>query len=391
MCLYGAFSKISFFSISVFISQVRGIMKTNAKKGEFKMKKIILFPIIMIFALGFFGCGEGGGQGKASVAVFYYTYSDPYISTVRASLDSALEELGVEYQDYDSNSSQTTQAEQVQTAITKGATMLVVNIVETGSDDAARAIVEQARAADIPLVFFNREVSDNVVASYEKCAFVGTDAAEAGHMQGEMIGKFLTENYEATDLNGDGKISYVMFKGQEGNAEAEYRTKYAVEDANRILAEAGKPELSFYNANNRDKYLVDKNGNWSASAANEYMTTILTEYTEKGGNMVEAVICNNDGMAEGAITALNTAGYNTQGGKTIPVFGVDATDAAVALIKNGKMSGTIKQDAEGMAKAIAHLVSNISEGMDIMNGTEEMNIDDNVSKIRIPYGIFTGK
>ena len=365
-------------------------MKTNAKKGEFRMKKFILFPIIALFALGFCACGEGGGE-KASVAVFYYTYSDPYISTVRASLDNALESIGVEYQDYDSNSSQTTQSEQVQTAITKGATMLVVNIVETGSDDAARAIVEQARAADIPLVFFNREVSDGVVESYEKCAVVGTDAAEAGHMQGEMIGKFLLENYDATDLNGDGKISYVMFKGQEGNAEAEYRTKYAVEDANRILKEGGKPELSFYNPNNRDKYLVDKNGNWSASAANEYMTTILTEYTEGGKNMVETVICNNDGMAEGAITALGTAGYNTTGGKTIPVFGVDATDAAVALIKSGKMSGTIKQDAEGMAKAIALLVLNISEGKDIMEGTEEMNVDENVSKIRIPYGIYTGK
>ncbi|HBJ10518.1 MAG TPA: LacI family transcriptional regulator, partial [Ruminococcaceae bacterium] len=38
-------------------------------------------------------------------------------------------------------------------------------------------------------------------------------------MQGEMIGKYLVENYDKLDLNGDGKISYVMFKGQEGNME----------------------------------------------------------------------------------------------------------------------------------------------------------------------------
>ena len=356
------------------------------------MKKFILFLLAVTLTVSLFGCGENGGSASdQSVAVFYYTYSDPYISTVRASLDRELSALGVEYQDYDSNSSQTTQAEQVQTAITKGATLLVVNIVETGSDDAARSIVEQARAADIPLIFFNREVSDSVVASYEKCAFVGTDAAEAGHMQGEMIGDFLINNYERTDLNGDGKISYVMFKGQEGNAEAELRTRFAVEDANKLLKSAGKPELSFYNPNNRDKYLVDKNGTWSASAANEYMTTILTEYTESGKNMVEAVICNNDGMAEGAITALNTAGYNLEGKKTIPVFGVDATEAAVSLIRSGKMSGTIKQDAEGMAKVIAHLAENIRDSRDIMDGTEEMHVDENVSKIRVPYGIFTGK
>ena len=43
------------------------------------------------------------------------------------------------------------------------------------------------RDRDIPVIFFNREVSDAVVNSYEKCAFIGTDAAEAGHMQGQMI------------------------------------------------------------------------------------------------------------------------------------------------------------------------------------------------------------
>lgn len=362
------------------------------------MKKLISLSLAfaLIFTLG--ACmgndtdnALGGNENAKNIAVFYYTYSDPYISTVRTALDNELRALGVNFQDYDSNSSQTTQSEQVQTAITKGADMLIVNIVETGSDDAAMGIVAQARAADIPLVFFNREVSDNVIASYEKCAFVGTDAAEAGHMQGEMIADYLIANYDKVDLNGDGKISYVMFKGQNGNAEAELRTRFAVEDANKRLHDVGKPELSFYDAKNRDKYLVDKNGTWAASASNEYMTTILTEYTESAKNMVELVICNNDGMAEGAITALTTAGYNTGSGKAIPVFGVDATEAAISLIGAGKMTGTIKQDSAGMAKGIAHLVNNIKEEKDVMEGTDDFNVDENVSKIRIPYGIYTGE
>lgn len=37
-----------------------------------------------------------------------------------------------------------------------------------------------AKNAGIPIVFFNREVENSVVDSYENCAFVGTDAAEAG-------------------------------------------------------------------------------------------------------------------------------------------------------------------------------------------------------------------
>ena len=154
-------------------------------------------------------------------------------------------------------------------------------------------------------------------------------------MQGQMIADYLLANYDDVDLNGDGTISYVMFKGQNANPEAEYRTQYAVEDCDAALEAAGKPALTFYDANNADKFLVDRNGTWSAQASNEYMTTILSEYTEANNNMVELVICNNDGMAEGAITALKTAGYNASADKAIPVFGVDATDAAKELIAAG--------------------------------------------------------
>ena len=250
--------------------------------------------------------------------------------------------------------------------------------------------VAAAKAAGIPVVFFNRDFDVSVLESYEETAFVGTDPAEAGHMQGKAAGEYLVKNYDKVDLNGDGKISYVMFKGQEGNPEADYRTQYGVEDANAVLAEAGKPALEFYDANNADKFLVDRNGTWSAQASNEYMTTILSEYTEANNNMVELVICNNDGMAEGAITALKTAGYNASADKAIPVFGVDATDAAKELIAAGSMVGSIKQDAEGMAAAIALLAKNATSGAALMDGTDSYNVDDASAKIRIPYAVYTG-
>lgn len=217
-----------------------------------------------------------------------------------------------------------------------------------------------------------------MVKSYEKCAFVGTDAAEAGHLQGEMIGEYIAENFDAVDLNGDGEISYILFKGEEGNNEAIYRTQYSIEDANRVLENSGKGKLKFYDPSNANKYLVDQQGKWSAQAANEYMTTALTAYNESNKNMIEAVICNNDGMAEGAISAINGAGYNTGSGKTIPVFGVDATDAARQYIADGKMTGTIKQDADGMAAALAHLASNGIEGKSIMSDTENYHVDSEV-------------
>lgn len=326
------------------------------------------------------------------VSVFYYTYGDTYISSVRSALDAALEAAGIKYQDYDSNNSQTTQTEQVTTAIAKGTSLLVVNLVDSGSDDAAKNIIDQASAQNIPVIFFNRSVSEEAVSSYDKCVFVGTDYEMAGHMQGEMVGKYLVDNYDTVDLNGDGSISYVMFKGQEGNAEAIARTQFGVEDADKVLTEAGKSALTFYDSSNANKYLVDQDGAWSAAAANNYMQTILSQYSEANNNMVELVIANNDEMAIGAVTALQNAGYNLEDGsaKVIPVFGVDATDAAKDAIGKGTMTGTIKQDAEGMANTIAQISENYMTSADTFAEVDEANVVG-TWRVNIPYATYTGE
>ena len=378
------------------------------------MKKKLIAAILCVamVATALVGCGSKGGddakggddkkaKSDLKVGVFYYTYADAYISSVRTALDAKLEELGVEYQDYDGNNSQTTQNEQIDTAIQTGTNLLIVNSVTSGADDASTQVIDKAKAADIPVIFFNRAIEGeeteegSIIKSYDKCAFVGTDAPEAGHMQGAMIGDYVVENFDKVDLNKDGKISYAMFMGQLGNAEAIYRTQYAVEDANKKLVEAGKPELEFFDAANKDKYQVDQDGAWSAAAANNYMTTNLSQYNEANKNMIELIICNNDGMAEGAIAALNDKGWNTGDDKFIPVFGVDATDAAKKLIADGKMVGTIKQDAEGMAQCISDLTKNVADGKDMMDGADASNvykISENVdTKIYVPYGVYTGQ
>ena len=150
---------------------------------------------------------------------------------------------------------------------------------------------------------------------------------------------------------------------------------------------------------------MDQTGAWSAQAATDYMTTILAEYSEANNNMVELVIANNDNMAEGAIAALQAAGYNLgndEEGKptstVIPVYGVDALDSAVEKIQNGQMTGTVKQDGEGMATTIMALVSNVDGDAALMNGIDEANgynVDKNedgtvkVAKIRVPYAKVT--
>ena len=375
------------------------------------MKKLLALLLVLVMVVALVACGDNGNETEAptnnsqpasdatedtgnsdtpvgtdlKVAVFYYTYSDTYISSVRTALDAQLDALGVTYQDFDSNGNQTTQNEAIQTAIADGYNLLIVNMVTSGSSDTAKGIMELA--GDVPVIFFNRavdedgvEASASVLNAYENIAFVGTDAPEAGHLQGKMVGEYVLEHYDELDLNGDGKISYAMFKGDEANVEAIYRTQYGVEDANAVLTAAGKPELVYFDANNTSGYQVDLNGQWSAAAALDYMNTNLSQYNEGNNNMIELIICNNDNMAEGAISALEAAGYNTgaEGATTIPVFGVDATDAAKELIAAGKMTGTVKQDAEGMAAAIAQIAKAVGEGTalkDAVAATAESNTE----------------
>ncbi len=352
------------------------------------MKKIIILVLCLCMLIG--SAVSCGRRDEGEVSVFYYTYSDTYISGVRSAIDKIMRDGDIPHHNYDANSNQTTQSEQIDTAIAKGSKLLIVNIVDTGSDDAAKTIVSKAKAAGLPLIFFNRSVSDEVIKSYDKCIFIGTDYEMAGHMQGELIGRDLIDNYEKYDINGDGKISYVLFKGQQGNAEAEARTRFSVEDANKLLTEAGKPALSFYDPKNTSGYLVDQGGNWSAQAANDYMKTILSAHSESGGNMVELVISNNDEMALGAISALQEIGYNKADGRVIPVFGVDATDAAVAQIKSGAMRGTIRQDSGKMAEVIGKIAKNMLSGENILSDVDK-DMLVGTSRVNIPYSAYTGE
>lgn len=369
------------------------------------MKKIFVLLLLVMATIGLASCdstksntaqgsGEESGNLKLNVAVLYYNYADNYISTVRSALDSKFDaNPDISYTDYDGVNNQATQVDTFKNCLSKGFNMIIVNIVDTNSSNAAQNMVNDCKTRNLPIVFFNREVSDEVVNSYEQCAFVGTNAIEAGYMQGDMIGDYLLENYEKYDLNGDGIIQYVMFKGQEGNKEADYRTQYGVENADTKLVAAGKHKLQYYGGDDaRTKYLLDDQGAWSAQQAQDKLSVVLGDHNEANNNMIELVICNNDNMAEGAISALQGKGYNKEDSKTtIPVFGVDATAAAQSLITKGFMAGTVKQDNVAMAKGIYDLVANIDTKAALMSNIDKdhnYNVDETVDKIRIPYSLF---
>ena len=378
------------------------------------MKKILALLLAAVMVLGLCACGSNGGtnggdstkgsdstaDSKTKVSVFWYDESDVYLSSVRTELNNKLNAVGVKYDNQYAAGDQAKQLDQIKTAIAGGSNLLVVNVVTSGTPDVAKDILNLA--GNIPVIFFNRAIGTDgsdveVLKGSNTACFIGTDAPEAGHMQGKMIGDYILAHYDEIDLNKDGKISYAMMKGDEANVEAIYRTQYSVEDANAILTAAGKPELEYFDPNNSNKYQVDQGGQWSAAAATDYMETNFVTYNEANGNMIELVICNNDGMAEGVVSSLQGKGYNKDGGHVVPVFGVDATENAKTLIAEGAMTGTVKQDAEGMALAICETVQAISAGKtvgDALASVQDVRFSiasDCASKLYVAYAPYTGE
>ena len=362
------------------------------------MKKILAIVLTLALVLGLAACG--GGSNDLKVSVFWYDESDVYLGTVRAELNAELEKLGIAYDNQYAAKDQAKQLEQIKTAIAGGTNLLVVNVVTSGNPDIAQNVLDAA--GDIPVIFFNRAIgtdgSDVTFLNKASTAcFIGTDAPEAGHMQGKMVGEYVLANFDKLDLNKDGKISYALMKGEEGNAEAIARTQFGVEDADKVLTAAGKPALEYFDAQAAQKWQTDSEGAWSAKAAKDYMDTNLVSFNESNNNMIELVICNNDGMAEGVVASLQQAGYNKAGAHVVPVFGVDATDAAKALIAEGSMIGTVKQDANGMAVAIAQTVKAISEGKTPVDALASLTDErlsvasDCAAKLYVAYAPYTGE
>ncbi|MDR7001248.1 galactose/glucose ABC transporter substrate-binding protein MglB [Neobacillus niacini] len=314
------------------------------------------------------GCSSSTSGDSASgksgdlpaVGATIYKFDDNFMSYVRRSMDDSAKG-NVKLMLNDSQNDQSKQIEQVDTLIAKGAKSLAINLVDP---KAAQTIIDKAKPKNIPVIFFNKEPDAAVLKGYDKAYYVGTTSSESGVLQGELIAKAWEANKDKWDKNHDGKLQYVLLKGEPGHPDAEARTKYAVD----TIKEKGI----------QVEQLALDTAMWDATKATEKMDAWLAKYSDK----IEFVIANNDGMALGAIASLEKAGYFT-GDKFMPVVGVDAIPEALEMIEKGKMVGTILNDAKNQGKATIDLAANAAKGKDVLDGTK-WKLDDSKA-VRVPY------
>ncbi|MBU1020428.1 MAG: substrate-binding domain-containing protein, partial [Firmicutes bacterium] len=215
-------------------------------------------------------------------------------------------------------------------------------------------------------ILFNKEATEaGVMGTYDKVWYVGTNSAEAGIIQGEMMVADWQAN-PAWDLNSDGVVDYVLLKGEPGHPDAEARTLEAV----KAFVDAGIAV---------NEIALQASPQWSTSDANNTMEAWLTAFTN-----IELVICNNDGMAFGAVQAMAAAGVS------LPVYGVDALAQALTMIGEDTLNGTVLNDGVNQARATLDLAVNAAKGLGIVEGTDWVIDNANTTKaVRVAYVAVT--
>ena len=89
-------------------------------------------------------------------------------------------------------------------------------VVEPVMTSAAGEMLQQARAADIPVIFVNFLPEIDVLESWEKTCYIGSDMSQPGLLQSRLVQQLP----DGGDINGDGTVAYTVISGPEDHVDA---------------------------------------------------------------------------------------------------------------------------------------------------------------------------
>lgn len=258
----------------------------------------------------------------------------------------------------------------------------------SGSNSGSTSTTEVANK-DKPLVWFNRQPSNsstgeldmNALSFNDNTYYVGFDANQGAELQGEMVLKYITDNIDTIDRNGDGIIGYVLAIGDIGHNDSIARTRGvrsalgtgvdangAIDskpvgtntDGSSTIVQDGSIDVGGTTYTVRELASQEMKNSagatWDAATAGNAITTWSASF----GDQIDVVVSNNDGMGMAMFNGWSQA----QG---VPTFGYDANSDAVAAIANG-YGGTISQHADVQAYLTLRVLRNALDGVDIDTG-----------------------
>ena len=188
------------------------------------------------------------------------------------------------------------------------------------------------------IVNIDNKLDTEVLAQYSlRIPFVGPDNRAGARMVGEFLVKNLAANDQVAILEG----VPTAYNSQQRRA--------GFEDA----------------ANNAGLEIVTvQSAFWDQLRAAEITTALLARFPK-----LKAILCANDNMALGAVSALRQVGTNNE----IKVVGFDNISAIQTLVKKGSVLATADQHADQLA------VYGIEYALDIISRGGELN--DRITKV----------
>ena len=281
------------------------------------------------------GGGSGSsGEKKLAIGLSLDTLKEERWQRDRDAFVARAAELGAKVLVQSANNNATVQDSQCENLLTQGVDVLVV--VANNAKTAA-TIVDSAHKASVPVMAYDRLISDSDVDLY-----VSFDPFKIGEQQADYLVKHVP------------KGNYVLIGG-------------APTDNNALLVREGQMKvLKPYVDRGDIKTVADQWAkDWQPVEALKIMENALT----RSNNQVDAVLASNDGTAGGAIQALAEQKLT---GKVI-VSGQDADLAACQRILAGTQSMTVYKPVKKLAAKAAELAVEMAKHHPITDPTRPMN------------------
>lgn len=275
--------------------------------------KPVLLPALCALLLA--ACSPAPDNGKPQVALVMKSLANEFFATMAKGAEA---HHAAHAADYDllvnGIKNETDLAEQVnlvEQMVARGAQAIVI-----APADSKALVPALKRAADQGVLIINIDNqldAETLAQSGLKAPFVGPDNRAGAKQVGLALAKKLQPGDAVAIIEG----VPTAFNGQQR------RTGF--EDA---IKEAGMNIVSV------------QAGNWEMEKANALAASILSEHPS-----LKAILCANDNMALGAVSAIQSAGKQGQ----ILVAGFDHISAIQPMIADGRVIATADQHADQLA------------------------------------------
>ena len=293
------------------------------------MRVVKLAGVAVMLVTALIACKQKGKTGhRITIGVSYQNLQNEFIINIQDAMRAKAKELGVELVEADGQGKAETQISQTEDFIARGVDAIILNPYDR--EGSAHA-VDLAVRSHKPIVVVNAIVSNLQKAD----AYVGSEDAAAGRIVATRIMEL---------LKGRGAIAVIH--GPNGHSAEVQRS----DGIRQVLAKFPGATI-----------VVEQTANWDRAQALTLMENWLSS-----GRRIDAVIAQNDEMALGAYKAIAAAGRQ----KEILVIGIDAIPDALRAVSEGKLVGTVFQDAKGQGALAVELAKRLAEGQKVKHDND---------------------